>query len=309
MVRAAAVRIFASFFVVLFGLAAATPAHADDTKATHRKNEVYWHDEWSKFTWNEALISVAVTAHNLNLEKALDGPKEASVEFYVPLMDKEWRSLLVETNLSRRQAYARLSDIGYKSLVFAPYAIDVMMTLAVHRNPEVAAQLFLIDFEVFTLAAATQMLISRLIGRARPYVADLCDGDKPCPGGPYRSLVSGHTMAAFTAAGLMCLHHEMLPIFGGGLPDKWACAWAVSVASVTGFMRLPADEHYMSDVLMGAGLGFFYGYFIPKWLHFHKPGTDTKNPGSKSASTFRMMPSMLPTGDGGGGTLSLSGIF
>lgn len=306
MVRIAVVRILAAFFVFVATSVAATPARADDTKAPHRKNEVYWHDEWSKFTWNEALISIAVTAHNLNLEKALDGPKSATVEFYVPLMDKEWRSLLVETNLSRRQAYARLSDLGYKTLVLTPYAVDVALTLAVHRNPEVAAQLFLIDFEVFTLAAATQMLISRLIGRARPYVVDLCAGDKPCPGGPYRSLVSGHTMASFTAAGLMCLHHEMLPIFGGGLADKWACAWAISVASVTGFMRLPADEHYMSDVLMGAGLGFFYGYFIPKWLHFHKPGTDTKDP--KKASTFRMMPSMLPTGDGGG-TLSISGMF
>lgn len=302
-------QIFSAFFAVSVVLFATDGARADDAKAPRRRNEVYWHDEWSKFTWNEALISAAVTVHNFSLEKALDGPKEATVEFYVPLMDKEWRSLLVETDLSRRQAYARLSDIGYKGLVFAPYAIDVALTLAVHRNPEVAAQLFLIDFEVFTLAAATQMLISRLVGRARPYVVDVCADGKPCPGGPYRSLVSGHTMAAFTAAGLMCLHHEMLPIFGGGLPDKWACAWAVSVASATGLLRLPADEHWMSDILMGAGLGFFYGYFVPKWLHFHKPLGDTKNGGGKSASTFRMMPTFAPSTEGGGGVLSLTGTF
>lgn len=307
MSRAYLPKIFSAFLA--FGLAflASSDVFADDAKAPRRRNEVYWHDEWSKFTWNEALISAAVTVHNFRLQEALDGPKEATVEFYVPLMDKEWRSLLVETNLSRRQAYARLSDIGYKSLVFAPYAIDVSLTLAVHRNPEVAAQLFLIDFEVLTLAAATQMLISRLVGRARPYVTDLCDGGKPCPGGPYRSLVSGHAMAAFTAAGLMCLHHEKLPIFGGGAPDKWACAWAISVASATGFLRLPADEHYMSDVLMGAGLGFFYGYFIPKWLHFHKPLGDTKS-GSTKRAGLRMMPTLIPQ-TGGGGVLSLTGTF
>lgn len=281
-------------------------AHADGASAPRRRNEVHWHDEWTKFTWNEALISAAVTVANLNLEEALDGPREATVEFYVPLMDKEWRSLLVETNLSRRQAYARLSDIGYKGLVFAPYAIDVTLTLAVHRNPEVAAQLFLIDFESFTLAAATQMLISRTIGRARPYVIDLCTGGRPCEGGPYRSLVSGHTMAAFTAAGLMCLHHEMLPIFGGGLPDKWACAWAVTVASATGFLRLPADEHWMSDVLLGAGLGSFYGYLLPKWLHFTKPLGKTK--AGTSTSTFHAVPTLLPSTEGGG-VLSLSGTF
>lgn len=281
-------------------------ARADDPPKPRRKNEVYWHDEWPKFSWSEALISVAVTARNFDLEKALDGPKEATVEFYVPLMDRELRSALVPESLGLRRKYGQISDIGYKALVFAPYAIDVSLVLAVHRNPEVAAQLFLIDFEVLTLAAATQLLVSRLVGRERPYVRDVCKPGEECGGGPYRSLLSGHTMASFTAAGLMCAHHEMLPIFGGGAPDTWACVWAVSVASVTGFLRIPADEHWTSDVLMGAAVGWAYGYWLPKLLHFRKP-KDTKGDGTR-ASGMTWLPALLPHG-GDGGVLSVTGTF
>lgn len=292
-----------ALLVALFVLVCACDAVADDPPKPHKPNEVYWHDEWPKFRLSELLVSVAVTVHNFRFEEALDGPKEANVEFYVPLLDKEVRSLVVPDSESKRNAYARLSDLGYKTLVFAPYAIDVSLTLAVHRNPEVALQLFLIDFEVLTLAAGTQTLISRLIGRARPYVREKCrPGELECGGGgPYRSLLSGHTMAAFTAAGLMCSHHENLPIFGGGAPDTWACVWAVSLASVTGLLRLPADEHWTSDVIMGAGLGFFYGYYLPKLLHFQKPSFGSRT------SAFTWMPSLFPHDDGG--VLSISGRF
>ncbi len=265
-----------------------------------------WHDEWTKFTWGEALISAAVTYHNFQFEKALTGPRGPSVEFYVPLLDKEAKTLFYVDDPWKRRAYGHFSDLGYKGLVFTPYAVDVMLTLTVHRNPEVAAQLFLIDFEVFTLAAGTQTLISRLIGRTRPYVLDECAHGEVCGGGPYRSLLSGHTMAAFTAAGLMCVHHEYLPIFGGGAPDAWACAWAVSVASLTGVMRLPAGEHWASDILMGAGLGWIYGYYFPKLFHFHDRVEKAKT-ASSSPSGIRLMPSIGGTADGG--LLSIGGVF
>jgi len=293
---------FLALVVLMTLTATGGAARADDPPKPRRRDEVYWHDEWPKFTFSEALISIGVTARNFDFEKALDGPREALVEFYVPLLDKEARSLFRPDSASTRQAYARLSDIGFRTLVFAPYAIDVGLTLAVHRNPEVAAQLFLIDFEVLTLAGATQVLVSRLIGRARPYVGgeNPCKPGLPCEGGPYRSLLSGHTMAAFTAAGLMCAHHENLPIFGGGAADTWACIWAVSVASATGMFRIPADEHWASDVLLGAGVGWLYGYYLPKLLHFQKPR------GSR-LTDFTWMPALFPHEDGG--VLSISGRF
>jgi len=289
--------------VLLVVLGVPTTARADERGVIHEPTDVYWHPEWPKFTLGEALITGAVTIHGLRFERALSGPRESLVEFYVPLMDREARDLFRVESDHRRAAYARMSDIGFRTLVFAPYAIDVGLTLAVHRNPEVAAQLFLIDLEVLTLAGTTQVLVSRLIGRERPYVQGepKCPPGQPCEGGPYRSLLSGHTMAAFTAAGLMCRHHKELPIFGGGAPDTWACIWGLGVASLTGLFRLPADEHWASDVILGAGLGFVYGYFLPKVLHFQSHRLL-----GKAASTLR--PTLLPS-EGGGGVLTVGGPF
>lgn len=233
------------------------------------KNGVYWHQgEWRRVSIAELLVSAAVTARNEDLGKHLTGPESALIKFEVPIIDPGGRDLFMAKDKHTRDGAARLSDLGFRTLVLAPYVIDAgFAALAIHQNPDVAAQLALIDFEVLTLAGMTQLLASRVIGRARPYVSQ-CPPEG-CTGGPYRSFLSGHAMASFTAAGLMCIHHEKLPLFGGGPLDKWACVWALSVASVTSALRLVADEHWTSDVLIGAGLGWVYGYYLPRLLHFH----------------------------------------
>ena len=103
-------------------------------------------------------------------------------------------------------------------------------------------------------------------------------------------------MASFAGAGLMCVHHEMLPLFGGGAPDTWACVWAVSAATVTSSLRLVADEHWTSDVLLGAGLGWVYGYCLPKLLHFH---AKKRAPPPAGGTAFTWMPTFTGTPEGG----------
>jgi hypothetical protein len=137
-------------------------------------------------------------------------------------------------------------------MVLAPYAVDVGLgALAIHENPDVAFQLALIDFEVLTLAGMTQLLGSRLTGRLRPSFYDKGCPPEGCPrGDDFRSFLSGHAMATFTAAGLMCVHHEMIPLFGGGAPDPLACAWGISAATLVSTMRIVAGrslEHVPVD--------------------------------------------------------------
>jgi membrane-associated phospholipid phosphatase len=205
-----------------------------------------------------------------------------------------------------RQGAKHLSDVGFRTLVLAPYVFDAGIgALAVHQNPDVALQLALIDFEAFTFAGMTQLILSRTIGRKRPWAETCRPGD--CESGdPVRSFDSGHSMASFTGAGLMCLHHEKLPLFGGGAPDTWACVWAVSAATTTSALRLIADEHWTSDVLLGAGLGWIYGYFLPKLLHFTSKTPSSSSSGARaSAVTWRPM----FTGTPEGGTVRALGTF
>lgn len=264
------------------------------------RHGVYWKDEWPRFSIAEAMISAAVTFRNVDLGQALDGPTSATIEFDVPVLDPGVRDLFRGKNERTRKAFARMSDVGFRVMVLAPYVIDVgVATLAIHRNPDVAAQLALIDFEVLTLAGMTQLLVSRGLGRGRPYVEDCKSTPEGCTGGPYRSFLSGHAMASFAGAGLMCVHHEMLPLFGGGAPDTWACIWGISVASFTSASRIVADEHFASDVLIGAGAGFAYGYFLPKLLHFHtKKIVEARK---KGASRVDWLPTFTGNADSGVG--------
>jgi membrane-associated phospholipid phosphatase len=254
-----------------------------------------WNDNWPRFSLAEAMISAAVTFRNADLGAALTGPTSATISFEVPVLDPGSRDLLRASDASRRKGAARISDMGFRSLVLAPYALDVGLgALALHRNLDVAAQLALIDFEVLTLAGFTQLLGSRILGRARPYTSE-CPPEG-CTGGPYRSFLSGHTMASFTGAGLICVHHKFLPLFGGGATDTWACVWAVTAASLTGTMRLVADEHWASDVLIGAGMGWLFGYYLPQLLHFHVKNVTTK---AGSGRGITWMPTLTGTPESG----------
>ncbi|HKO91027.1 MAG TPA: phosphatase PAP2 family protein, partial [Polyangiaceae bacterium] len=83
-----------------------------------------------------------------------------------------------------------------------------------------------------------------------------------------KSFLSGHTAIAFTGAGLMCAHHQHLPLYGGGAADIATCWAALAAASAASVMRITSDNHYATDVLLGAGIGLTSGYVLQRWLHY-----------------------------------------
>lgn len=71
-----------------------------------------------------------------------------------------------------------------------------------------------------------------------------------------------------TSAGLICAHHLNVPLYGGGAPDIAACGTAVGLGLATGWMRMTADRHYASDIIVGTVLGFGGGFGLPLLLHY-----------------------------------------
>jgi membrane-associated phospholipid phosphatase len=71
-----------------------------------------------------------------------------------------------------------------------------------------------------------------------------------------------------TGAGLLCVYHEELPLYGGGAWDVAACVEGITVGVGVGVLRLMADRHYVSDVMVGGAIGFVSGYALPRLLHF-----------------------------------------
>ena len=88
-------------------------------------------------------------------------------------------------------------------------------------------------------------------------------------GSTANSFPSGHTATAFTAATIM--HKEY-----GLTRSPWWSIFGYGCATTTGIMRTLNNRHWISDVLVGAGLGVIstdLGYMCADWI-FKKKGSN-----------------------------------
>jgi membrane-associated phospholipid phosphatase len=88
---------------------------------------------------------------------------------------------------------------------------------------------------------------SQLIMSAMVYPIKSVAGVRRPDGSGFKSFPSGHTAEAFVAATF--LHREF------GHRSKWYSIGAYTAATATGFLRILNDEHWLSDVIAGAGFG------------------------------------------------------
>jgi hypothetical protein len=239
------------------------PALADESR-------VEWNAAWPKFRWTEAGLTLGAGLL-AGAAAFLFPPPPPRFEGPLPF-DIGPRNLLRLHDYDTRRNVAHASDLLYYGLVAYPILVDVgLVTLAVHQKPGVALQLFLIDLESIAVTGAIALSAEKL-GRVRPMGKECKTDptyDPKCGDDRLNlSLLSGHSMIAFNSAGLICVHHQHLPLYGSGLADAFACATGLVAASAVATMRVMSDNHYASDVVFGAALGFAGGYVLPSLLHF-----------------------------------------
>jgi membrane-associated phospholipid phosphatase len=234
------------------------------------------------------------------------------------LFDNWVRDNLRSGNRETQERAANISDYIYKGSLVVPSAIDIgVVTLGIHGRPDVAWQLLLINLQSFAIAGALSVGAEHLVARARPYTAD-CGADgrtrdkngqplaNAC-GGSQDNLdfFSGHTAAASTMAGLTCVHHQHLPLYGGGVADLAPCIGMIAASIADGLGRIVADRHYASDVTLGWGVGAFAGYVVPSLLHYGF--TSARPVQAPNATGLRMLPLPQVYRDGLG--VGVVGIF
>jgi membrane-associated phospholipid phosphatase len=79
------------------------------------------------------------------------------------------------------------------------------------------------------------------------------------------SFYSGHTSLAFalaTSAGTVASRRHLRAA-------PWVWGMGLGAAATTGYLRIAADKHYTSDVLIGAIMGTAAGSLIPRLFHDH----------------------------------------
>lgn len=149
-------------------------------------------------------------------------------------------------------------------------AVPVIMLLNKNQRNN-AGQVLALFVETMSVTGALFSLTAGSVQRSRPYVYNIerpmsqrMDSDSQ------RSFFAGHTAATATASFFAAKVFSDFNPDSKAKPYVWAAA-AIVPASV-GYLRLKAGRHFLTDNLLGYGIGAGVGILVP---HLHKKSNTT----------------------------------
>ena len=260
-------------------LVAAALVFAPRSAAAQSTEELVWSDDWRRIHPSAYVVAgVAIGAtimfdHLIQFspEPILTGPS---------LFDGPARSALRAPAEEARDAADVTSDILLIALGSWAGVDSLLVAGLGYGSSDLAWQLTSIALEAIAADYVIRRWVKALVDRERPFAPectaeDRASGARECSRrGRSRSFYSAHTSAAFSAAGVLCLSHAYLPLYGSDAADAFACGTAMVMASAIGILRVVADRHWMTDVVVGALIGLGTGLLLPWALHYGWDPTD-----------------------------------
>lgn len=160
------------------------------------------------------------------------------------------------------RAAAVASDVGLAALPAGLLAFGFFSARAAGDGDAFWVDTLVIA-EAVSIAGALDTGVKYLAGRERPYAFY---GRQAFYDDPYDrnlSFYSGHASLAFasaTAAGTVYL-------LRGYRGAPWVLGGGLALAAFTGYLRIAADKHWLTDVLAGAAVGSLVGWAVPYLFH------------------------------------------
>ena len=142
----------------------------------------------------------------------------------------------------------------------------------------------------FMLTEATKVAT----GRNRPFTEE-CDASPPSDADcdeddRHLSFFSGHSSMAAAGAGLTCAFSMKRQVWGSSPSARYTpCALGITTALATGLLRMSADKHWGTDVLVSFAVGGLVGYF-DTWGPLDLLRFTTYDSGGRVASTGIVLP-------------------
>ncbi len=114
----------------------------------------------------------------------------------------------------------------------------------------------LIMASALTISAITQTTFKLLVGRARPYTGLGSHTFRPFSfNSDFVSFPSGHTIVAFTIS----------TVLAERIDNVYASLGLYTAAVMSGLSRIYSGNHWLSDVVFGAGLAFSVARSVASW--------------------------------------------
>jgi membrane-associated phospholipid phosphatase len=194
-----------------------------------------------------------------------------------PGIDADVRNALVW------KGHERTADILSTILDIAePVSAMGYLLLASNNKGDVNAGL--VDSLLVTEAAAAALLVNQavklLVGRKRPY-AFYGNDVGYAKSEDNLSFYGGHTSFAFSVVAATVTVAAMRGYPGVGIVAGVGFGVAVGV----GYLRIAADQHWWTDILVGSAVGGLVGWAIPRIFHSPVPAATPASP-----SGVRMLP-------------------
>jgi membrane-associated phospholipid phosphatase len=124
----------------------------------------------------------------------------------------------------------------------------------------------LVDTLLVTEAAAAALLLNQvvklLVGRKRPHVFfknDLGYAESE----DNLSFYGGHTSFAFSVTAATVTVAAMRGYAGVGI----VAGVGFTLSAAVGYLRIAADQHYLTDILIGSAVGGLIGWAVPRIFH------------------------------------------
>ncbi len=123
-------------------------------------------------------------------------------------------------------------------------------------------QLGLGTAEAFIYSGLVTGILKILIGRRRPFAGDgnMFFAPIQFTNNDYQSFPSGHTTVAFAVSTVMANYLDNI---------YWKTFWYGS-ASMVAYARMYNNKHWVSDVALGAAIGFFVGKYVVNFDNSNK---------------------------------------
>jgi membrane-associated phospholipid phosphatase len=168
---------------------------------------------------------------------------------------------------------ARTADM-LSTVALAAIPASAMTYLLLSANSRGDVNAGLVDSLLVTEATAAALLVNQvvklLVGRKRPHVFFKNDVGY-AESEDNLSFYGGHTSFAFSVTAATVTVAAMRGYAGVGI----VAGVGFTLSAAVGYLRIAADQHFLTDILVGAAMGGLVGWAVPRIFHSPSPTPST----------------------------------